>query len=88
VTTQHKSTSLRKLVIALVVLVGVAAAIGIIGAFTYTGASYRRVVGARKITMDHIFNGTFYAQGYHLNWVPEGSLSISCLPPTETHSLV
>lgn len=67
----HKSNSLRKLIIALVVLIGLAAAIGIIGAFTYVGASYRRVVGARKITMDHIFNGTFGSQWHHLNWVPE-----------------
>ena len=58
-------------------LIGIAAAIGIFGAFTYAGTSYRRVVGARKITMDHIFNGTFYAQGHHLNWVPEGLLFIS-----------
>jgi hypothetical protein len=46
----YQSTSLRKLTIMLIMLVGMAAATGIIGAFTYASASYLHVIRARKIT--------------------------------------
>lgn len=48
--------------------------IGIIAAHTYTGTTFSRIHGSRHITMDHVFNGTFYARTASLRWVPEGAL--------------
>lgn len=57
---QGSNTSLRWLIIGLVALVGLACGIGFIAALTYPTAPV--VHGLKKLTMDHIFNGTFYAQ--------------------------
>jgi len=54
------------------VLVGFAALIGIIAATTYTDSPRYRRPGFQKITMDHVFNGTFYAEHKDIHWVPEG----------------
>ncbi|KAK0215844.1 dipeptidyl aminopeptidase [Armillaria nabsnona] len=65
-----KRTSLRFLVITLGVLVSMAAVIGVIAAHTYVGTVYR-LPGVRKLTMDHVFNGTFWAAERRLAWVGE-----------------
>ncbi|KAJ8455895.1 hypothetical protein ONZ45_g18849 [Pleurotus djamor] len=65
-----RPTAIRYLTIALVSLVGLSALIGIFAARSYTGSAYH-TAGAQKITMDHVFNGTFYAQSQSLRWVPE-----------------
>ena len=67
----QKYSSVRILALALISLVALSAFIGIIAGFTYTGKSYY-TPGSRKITMDALFNGTFYASGAEVNWVPEG----------------
>ncbi|TFK19411.1 dipeptidyl-peptidase [Coprinopsis marcescibilis] len=75
---QPPSTSLRWLLGGLAALVGLACTVGVIAAVTYTAAP--PPVGLRKITMDHIFNGTFSAQSQSLHWVPEagdGVFSVS-----------
>lgn len=68
-----KPSSLRALVISLAALVCLAGLIGIIAASAYSGAVMRH--GSQKITMDHVFNGTFYAESHHLQWAPQGMLS-------------
>ena len=67
----QKSSSTRILAIVLISLVSLAALIGIIAGFTYSGTSYH-TPGMRRITMDDIFNGTFHAAKAQVNWVPEG----------------
>jgi len=45
---------------------------------SFAGLLYRKkyiAKGNERITMDHIFNGTFAAEQYSLNWVPEGVLT-------------
>ncbi|TRM58208.1 dipeptidyl peptidase IV N-terminal region-domain-containing protein [Schizophyllum amplum] len=62
----------RYLVIALASLVGLSALIGIIASWNYhTKATTYRGPGARRITMDHVFNGTFSAETRDLHWVKE-----------------
>ncbi|KAJ7493362.1 dipeptidyl aminopeptidase [Mycena galericulata] len=76
---QRPSTSLRLLIISLASLVALSGIIGIIAAHTYVGKTYH-TPGIRKITMDHVFNGTFSADRRGLAWVPEagdGVFSIS-----------
>ncbi|KAJ7074230.1 dipeptidyl aminopeptidase [Mycena amicta] len=63
-------TSLRLLVIALASLVALSGIIGIIAAHSYVGTTYR-APGIGKITMDHVFNGTFSPDRRGLDWVPE-----------------
>ncbi len=74
---------MRLLAIILISLVSLAAVIGVIAGFTYSGTSYR-TPGRQRITMDHIFNGTFYSNQPDLNWVAEGTWnapsSERCLP--------
>jgi dipeptidyl aminopeptidase len=53
-------------------LVVFAALIGVIAAYTYSGNTTYHTPGVRKITMDHVFNGTFNADKKGLRWVPEG----------------
>ncbi|KAJ7598829.1 dipeptidyl aminopeptidase [Mycena floridula] len=72
-------SSLRFLVLTLAGLLTLSALIGIIAAHTYAGVTYR-APGSLRITMDHIFNGTFAVQRRSLEWVPEagdGVFSIS-----------
>ncbi|KAJ7156898.1 dipeptidyl aminopeptidase [Mycena crocata] len=68
--TQRRPTSLRLLVISLVSLVALSGIIGIIAAHSYVGTTYH-APGVRKITMDHVFNGTFSPNRRDLAWVPE-----------------
>lgn len=67
----QKSSSVRILALVLISLVALSAVIGIIAGFTYSGKSYY-TPGTRKITMDDIFNGTFYPSWAEVNWVAEG----------------
>ena len=48
------------------------AIIGILAAHSYVGTVYR-LPGYKKMTMDHIFNGTFYTEHRNLAWVAEGA---------------
>ncbi|KAF5354550.1 hypothetical protein D9758_011204 [Tetrapyrgos nigripes] len=76
---QKRNSSLRFLVTTLVILVILSGIIGIIAAQTYVGTVYR-LPGVRRITMDHIFNGTFSPESHSISWVPEagdGVFSIS-----------
>jgi len=59
------------LAIVLLTLVALSGIIGIVAGFTYSGAQYH-APGQKKITLDHIFNGTFSANRPGLNWVREG----------------
>ncbi|CAK5273743.1 unnamed protein product [Mycena citricolor] len=65
-----RASSVRLLVIALASLVGLSALIGIIAANSYVSNTYRPP-GVRKITMDHVYNGTFAVDRRSLAWVPE-----------------
>ncbi|KAJ3851874.1 dipeptidyl aminopeptidase [Lentinula lateritia] len=67
---QKRASNIRFLVTTLIVLVVLCGIIGIIAAQTYVGTVYR-LPGNRKITMDHIFNGTFAAERSFISWVPE-----------------
>jgi dipeptidyl aminopeptidase len=72
---------LRALIISLLSLVGLAAFIGFFAAKSYKGGNAWHDgkewgvarIGSNKITMDHVFNGTFNARRQSLRWVPEGS---------------
>ncbi|KIJ65436.1 hypothetical protein HYDPIDRAFT_88548 [Hydnomerulius pinastri MD-312] len=66
-----RPTALRCLIISLASLVFLSACIGVFAATTlYHGKTYR-APGARKISLDHVFNGTFNAYAQSLHWVPE-----------------
>jgi hypothetical protein len=60
----------------LAALVGFAALIGIIAAATYTDSGAYQRPGFRKITMDHMFNGTFSSVHKSIAWVPEGEVAL------------
>ncbi|KAL4251589.1 peptidase S9B family protein [Abortiporus biennis] len=66
----RRPSSLRCLIFCLAGLVSIAALIGLFAAFSYTGTSYQ-IRGTKHITMDHVFNGTFWAEKQSLRWVPE-----------------
>ncbi|TFK34032.1 dipeptidyl peptidase IV N-terminal region-domain-containing protein [Crucibulum laeve] len=66
-----RPASLKALLIILSGLVFLAALIGIIAAHTYAGSAGYHAPGVRKVTMDHIFNGTFSGQRVGINWVKE-----------------
>ncbi|KAJ2927846.1 hypothetical protein H1R20_g9258, partial [Candolleomyces eurysporus] len=66
--TQNK-TPLRLLAIGIACLVGIACVIGVMAAMTYRMPEYQ--TRGLPITMDHIFNGTFYPERTSLHWVPE-----------------
>jgi dipeptidyl aminopeptidase len=68
----QKNTSVRLLAILLVSLVLLATLIGVLAGFAYSGTSFRSP-GQQRITMDHVFNGTFWARRPDLNWVAEGN---------------
>lgn len=53
-------------------LVCFAGLIGVIAASSYTGSATYHSPGVKKITMDHMFNGTFVPMRKALRWVPEG----------------
>jgi len=52
-------------------LVAISVVIGIVSAFTYSGAATFH--GKLKVTLDHILNGTFRPDIQRLLWVPEGA---------------
>ncbi|OAX34893.1 hypothetical protein K503DRAFT_774048, partial [Rhizopogon vinicolor AM-OR11-026] len=63
--------SLKYLIISLATLVLISASIGLFAATSlYKGKTYR-LPGARKISLDHIFNGIFDASREDVHWVPE-----------------
>ncbi|EJC99985.1 dipeptidyl aminopeptidase [Fomitiporia mediterranea MF3/22] len=68
---KRRPNTLRCLLITLVSLMVMAILIGILAAYTYTGTAFAPMRGTRPLTMDHVFNGTFYAQHATLRWVPE-----------------
>ena len=63
--------SVRGLLLALAALLTFSGAIGLYAALSYK-ESKRAVPGNKRITMDHIFNGTFNAARTKLSWVSEG----------------
>lgn len=69
-TSKKRPASLRALVYSLIALVAAAGIIGFIAATTYSQTKYLNL-GTQRITMDHIFNGTFGAESHGLEWVPE-----------------
>ncbi|KAL1706994.1 dipeptidyl peptidase IV N-terminal region-domain-containing protein [Schizophyllum commune] len=69
---QSRKGPTRYLVIALASLVGLSAIIGIFASLSYSAkGSVYRAPGVKKITMDHVFNGTFSAETRDLHWVKE-----------------
>lgn len=62
--------SLRLLLLGIAALICLAVVIGIFAAMTYSAPDTNPSM--RRITMDHIFNGTFSPERMSLNWVPEG----------------
>jgi hypothetical protein len=69
------NTPLWTLVALLTILMLLATGIGISAGWMYQGITDHVSKRQRRITMDHIFNGTFYADSEYLAWVPEGSQS-------------
>ncbi|KAF9529024.1 dipeptidyl aminopeptidase [Crepidotus variabilis] len=67
---KEKYTPARILGFVLIGLVSLAAVIGVVAGFAYSATSYR-APGRKKITMDHVFNGTFWPSAPELNWVVE-----------------
>jgi dipeptidyl aminopeptidase B len=65
--------SVRGLLLALAAVLTFSGAIGLYAALSYK-ESKRAVPGNNRITMDHIFNGTFQVARTKLSWVPEGVL--------------
>ena len=66
---------MRFILLALLGLVMLAALIGTMAASSYSGTSFH-TPGARRITLDHVFNGTFGPDRKQLDWVPEGALVV------------
>ncbi|KAG5641960.1 hypothetical protein DXG03_003852 [Asterophora parasitica] len=67
---QKRSSSLRFFAIVLAVLLLFSAGVGILAARSYQGVAPSGP-GVKKLTMDHIFNGTFNGDRKSVNWVPE-----------------
>ncbi|KAG2359215.1 dipeptidyl peptidase IV N-terminal region-domain-containing protein [Suillus spraguei] len=66
-----RPASLKYLIISLTSLVFLSASIGLFAATSlYNGQTYR-LPGARKISLDHIFNATFMVSRKGVDWVPE-----------------
>ncbi len=63
--------SVRGLLVALAALLTFSASIGLFAALSYKETK-RALPGNKRITMDHIFNGTFHVARTGLSWVPEG----------------
>ncbi|KAL4265734.1 peptidase S9B family protein [Pleurotus pulmonarius] len=96
---RQRPTSMRYLAFGLVLLVSLSAIIGMVAAFTYSGANSYHAPGVKKITMDHVFNGTFAIESETLRWVPEagdgvfsidsdGSIMLVDLKTNSSRSLV
>ncbi|KAG6865647.1 hypothetical protein C0991_000566 [Blastosporella zonata] len=67
---KHRMMSVRVLGVLLFIIIALSSLIGVFAARSYKGAVEYHP-GTQKITMDHIFNGTFTAQRKSVNWVPE-----------------
>jgi dipeptidyl aminopeptidase B len=63
--------SVRGLLLALAAILTFSGAIGLFAALSYKETK-RAVLGNKRITMDHIFNGTFNVERTGLSWIPEG----------------
>ena len=70
--------SVRGLILALAALLTLSGVIGLFAALSYKERK-RVVPGNERITMDHIFNGTFRVARTDLSWVPEGMPQVGCL---------
>lgn len=70
---KSRNRSLRFLLLTIGSLIFLAIIIGVIAAKTYRGTSFAIFRGSKPLTMDHVFNGTFYAQHQSVRWVPEGT---------------
>jgi hypothetical protein len=64
--------SVRGLLLALAAVLTFSGAIGLFAALSYKETK-RVAPGNKRITMDHIFNGTFNVARTGLSWVPEGT---------------
>lgn len=69
-TPPSRFVSLRFLAITIGSLLGLSVVIGFFAASTYGGTLYR-APGSERITMDHVFNGTFSADRGGIEWVKE-----------------
>ncbi|KAF5341108.1 hypothetical protein D9611_005871 [Ephemerocybe angulata] len=67
--TQARIFRILFLLIGIASLVGLACIIGVFAAMAYNVPGSRLLT--QRITMDHIFNGTFYPEQVSLHWVPE-----------------
>ncbi|KAJ3759110.1 dipeptidyl aminopeptidase [Lentinula raphanica] len=81
---QKRASNIRFLITTLIILVVLCGIIGIIAAHTYVGTVYR-LPGTRKITMDHIFNGTFGAERSVISWVPEAGDGVFSVSSENNH---
>ena len=63
----------RWILTVLVVIVGLAAGIGVLAGWGYSAPSYSVRSGNRHITLDHVFNGTFSPKSVTIDWVKQGS---------------
>ena len=70
--------SVRGLLVALAALLTLSGVIGLFAALSYKERK-RAVPGNERITLDHIFNGTFRVARTDLSWVPEGMPQVGCL---------
>ncbi|KAJ3974288.1 dipeptidyl aminopeptidase [Lentinula raphanica] len=81
---QKRASNIRFLITTLIILVVLCGIIGIIAAHTYVGTVYH-LPGTRKITMDHIFNGTFGAERSAISWVPEAGDGVFSVSSENNH---
>ena len=63
--------SVRGILLALAALLTLSGVIGLFAALSYKETK-RVLPGNERITLDHVFNGTFAAARTGLSWVPEG----------------
>jgi dipeptidyl aminopeptidase len=70
------------LIISIASLVALAVVIGVVAAFTYKGGTTYRIPGAKKFSLDEIYNGTFQADRTTVHWVPEGEFRVTAHTPS------
>ena len=81
----QEQPSLRGLLLALAALLTLSGVIGLFAALSYKDTK-RIVPRNERITLDHVFNGTFSASRSQLSWVPEGvSVCVRERDPLSTH---
>ena len=76
--TLQEFPSVRGLLIALAALLTLSGVIGLFAALSYKERK-RAVPGNERVTLDHIFNGTFHVSRTGLSWVPEGMPQVGYL---------